>query len=745
MATIYKVQAPDGSILEIEGPDGADEAQIMQAAADLYQPQQQAAPQQPVQAPQFGGMESATEIPGQEFAGGMGVQVRQPPPEPGPQGPFAESEIMGAAETALTMGTAATSGTVGLVAGTLQGLAKEIESGQFGTAEAAKRIRDLAMKASKMGTYEPKYSKTGQRNVQAIGEALSPLPPVLGVGPLGSNIPQRIKPFTGMADDVPVRPTRVGEAAPAVSPAPAVAAAAAPILDDEMARIGDLARRASGGSKAAQEKLADKASINLEALASAERLGIELPADVFSNNYQVRSAAGLTRSKAASEAESMWNATVKNAVDRADEIFAKDIGATYVEGVPSVGVISYNVLNTLNDSMATLKSSAKTVYDKVDSFVPLSTKVQLNKLNETLNKISSEVGPGGLSAAESKLLTMMRDGSITYGRLKREKDLMRQAKEGKESIYGNMQESALKRLYAALQEDQLEIVGRIAGPDVRQDLRAANHAYAKAMGIGKRIVSSFGREGDGSIANLMLSAIKSAGKGDSAKFTKLMKVVPKELQKDVIATALAGIARSRSGASAVKGSFGFSEFSDLYKGLRANSPVYKAVIETLGKDADKVLRDMYSVANRVTTARAMVLSTGKANQSLLESMTAENLVANIMRNTASKAAAHAAAAAMGPVGGGAMSIALDALSGGNKDALKAAGALFNSEEFKALAVAAATRPEISPMLVRRVAVSAAFRNFVANSTVPMPRGQNNLEAWIFDAIQRETRPQDEDR
>jgi hypothetical protein len=41
MATIYEVQAPDGSILEIEGPDGASDAQIMQAAAELYQPQQQ--------------------------------------------------------------------------------------------------------------------------------------------------------------------------------------------------------------------------------------------------------------------------------------------------------------------------------------------------------------------------------------------------------------------------------------------------------------------------------------------------------------------------------------------------------------------------------------------------------------------------------------------------------------------------------------------------------------------------------
>ena len=42
---IYSVQAPDGSIIDIEGPDGASEAQILQAAQAAFggkaQPQAQ--------------------------------------------------------------------------------------------------------------------------------------------------------------------------------------------------------------------------------------------------------------------------------------------------------------------------------------------------------------------------------------------------------------------------------------------------------------------------------------------------------------------------------------------------------------------------------------------------------------------------------------------------------------------------------------------------------------------------------
>ena len=41
---IYKVQAPDGSIMKIEGPDGATDAQIAQAAAAGYQPKAKTEP-----------------------------------------------------------------------------------------------------------------------------------------------------------------------------------------------------------------------------------------------------------------------------------------------------------------------------------------------------------------------------------------------------------------------------------------------------------------------------------------------------------------------------------------------------------------------------------------------------------------------------------------------------------------------------------------------------------------------------
>jgi hypothetical protein len=114
---------------------------------------------------EFGSMDSSAEIPGLE----QPYSARQPANQEGAQGRFANSEIMGAAETALTMGTGATTGAIGGVAGALNQFSKEVESGQFGTADAANRIRDKSMQEMQRGTRTPQ-SQTGKRNVETIGE-----------------------------------------------------------------------------------------------------------------------------------------------------------------------------------------------------------------------------------------------------------------------------------------------------------------------------------------------------------------------------------------------------------------------------------------------------------------------------------------------------------------------------------------------------------------------------------------------
>lgn len=533
--------------------------------------------------------------------------------------------------------------------------------------------------------------------------------------------------------------TKAGSAAQTVEAAPTAAAAQAvpgqPVAQtttEAFEEVGDLVRKASGsglGSKAARDRLAELAAVNPEAKAAADRLGLELPFDVFSDNPQIRAAVGLTRSVAGGEAEAAWVNTVRNAITKADDV-VQQFDAAFIEGRPAPGATSQRILDSLNGTQAQLAKDASAIYQRVDETIPKTSNVQFPRLTQTLDEVLAEVGEKGLTAQEKKLYELAIDPKATYGRLLREKNLIGQAVAGKESPYGNMDAASLKRLYAALAEDQLANVGTIGGDALRQELRAANLLTAKKKALENRIVGAFGKEIDGSVATLMQSAIKSAAKGDAAQFNKLMKVVPPELRKETIATALASV--SSSARAGQEGAFGFAEFAKTYRGLRANPPVYKQAIEILGKDADPVLRDLFEISRRITDARAQVLTTGKANQALVEALKAEGLVGKVMQSTMAQRAVTGAASVI-PGGGFMAPDIIKFMTHGDKDAVRAAGKLFASDEFQKLAIEAATRQAPSASTISNAAKSKAFTDFA--KAARLPQSLDARMQWLNSAVQ----------
>lgn len=100
---------------------------------------------------------------------------------PAPREPSIGEQLIGAGETALTLGTGATGGTLGAIGGAVGGLAQQILSGQFGTPQAVKAVEQAAAKGAQALTYAPR-TQAGQEQVQTVGQVLSNvLPPVLPV------------------------------------------------------------------------------------------------------------------------------------------------------------------------------------------------------------------------------------------------------------------------------------------------------------------------------------------------------------------------------------------------------------------------------------------------------------------------------------------------------------------------------------------------------------------------------------
>lgn len=669
------------------------------------------------------------------------------------------TQAVGAGDAVLAATTGSIGGAAGMIGGTLKGIASEIVSavaGQQSTQkERAERIKQEAEKGMQIGAQATSlgpYTEAGANQLQALGEFAESLPAFIpAAGQAGAITSGLTQAMPAVAPALRATLRRGGPEIPEIDAQPLAQGAAEITPEDALGvKVGELTKKASTGRlgvPAAKEELARIAQINMEDRAAAQRIGIELPEDVFSDNPQFKSAVGTTRSISGSEAEAEFSQVERNAIHQADRVL-QELDAAFVEGRPSPGDVSQRVLDSVTETRGKIEADAKAIYEQVGEVVPKTSVTEFPALTKALNEMREELTENGLPREAKTLLEMATDSKATYGRLLYEKDSIGKALDGQKSPYGNLTTGYLKRLYGALAEDQLAHVEKIGGADMRSQLRAANRLTETRKALEKRIVRAYGREMDGSIATMMRSAIKgSASSGDTAQFTKLMKVVPKELRKETIATAIS--AATSTGKAAQEGSFDFAAYSKMYPGLIANPKVYSQIVDALGPGSHETLRSLYVVSRRITEARANVLTTGKANQAVLSGLNADNLIGKVM-NTAAGATAYAGASKVaGPVAAFSISNAVKSfLHITPQDRLAAAGKLFSSKEFQELLVDASTKEKPSKQAVQRVAASKAFTEFARSVNLDMSIAERVewIEAALLPLSQiQQSLEQEEDR
>jgi len=457
------------------------------------------------------------------------------------------------------------------------------------------------------------------------------------------------------------------------------------LTPQELGTLLQQASKGGRGSQAAIEALAKEAKTNPEVAAAAARLGIDLPPDVLSDNPLLKNAAAITRDTKSSEAAGEFETIVINASNAADEAMAA------INASPDLATVSDKVLNSVTASQAALKKAAGDLYTDVDAQVPKSTLASGNNTVILLNELTDELGGlDNLSSTERLLFDKLTnpDTPLTYAALVRLKQDIGRGIERGQGPYGDVNQSALKRMYAALSEDQLLTVDQIGGPELRSKLRLANQTTAKQKALEKRIVNAFGKDLDNSIASKLRTAITAGTRGDVGGLNKILKAIPKDLQREAIATAINALSLP-GGASDLP--FGFAQYAKTMKGLKQNKPIYNKIVSILGPDSDQFLTDLLNISQRITEARGRVSQTGKANQALItEGLTAQGIVRRVLDSSKGRMAIRGAAAGSGFGGSGpagamvADSITEVILNAGQKDMVKAAGELLNSAAFKSL-------------------------------------------------------------
>jgi hypothetical protein len=507
--------------------------------------------------------------------------------------------------------------------------------------------------------------------------------------------------------------------------APEVPPAAAAAEGGNVGDVLNLARKAGGfgpGSSAAKAKLIDLAQVNPEARAAAERLRMDLPFDVFSDNPQVRNAVGLTRALVAGETEAAWESTLRNVVQRADEV-SQQFDANFIAGRPAPGATSQKIVDSLTSTRASVKQEADDLYKRVDAVVPKSFPASTDNLARELAKIKEELGASATGIKSLKKLDEMVNSGMTYGGVSFEKSMLGAAKRaGTTNDYAtNLNIGTIKRLEAAIAKDQLDTVEAFGGEEVRRQLRAANLLTAKQKALEDRIVGAFGKEIDGSVAQRMQTAINTAAKGDAAAFNRLMKVVPAELQKETLATAFASVTSGKGAgkaAGAAETVFSPAEYTKVYRGLRANPPVYSQMVKIMGPEWDRASRDLYEISRRIADADARIPTTGKANQ-ILGQAAVESLMGQVMSTSMAQRAATGVASMMGPVGGVVAPDIVQWMSNTKGAGVQKAAKLFASPEFQELAVQTATKGgQPSQAAIRRTAMSKSFGDFAKEANLP---------------------------
>ena len=598
----------------------------------------------------------------------------------------------------------------GIFAFTPAGAARTVAGAAGGAALTQAGIE--ATQAATGGTFDPSeiaLAGAGGAGGQLISEAIpAVVSAVRGLrrGPTGE-LPEAIP--VPSASEVPS-----GMGMPTGAPSGMALPIAGEAVEDVAAQIStegmiDLAQKAVSrgpGASKARAQLAEMAKTNPEAKAAADRLGLELPVDVLSDNSQLKEVVGLTRAQIGSEAKQAWNETVQAASERAHKAMDE------LDAVTDISQVSADVFDSIDNANKGLGTKAANLRDEVTGAIDSRGRVDVGSVKTWLQNRIDDLGGGkegiaNLSSEEKRLWATVSKANPTYAALNEQRDLIGQALEKTTGPWANSNTKKLKEIYGALANDQINFIESTAGKEIADKQRAANTLFKQMYEGREQMERIFTKNLSGSLAPLMQRAITQGTKGNVQTLNTLVKIIPEDMRGKVLTSALF------KAAKATDETFSFTNFANIYRDLRANSAVYKQLAEAVGPEGSKLLTDLYAVSRRLSDADKAISRTGASNQ--LKLLNSERLLSRILMATGGAAGAGLIGSVLGGpgaaiVGAGLAAAAPEIAQRLGKTSAQKLHNLISSEPFRDLTVSAATGDALQRN-INRVAGSKQFRDY----------------------------------
>ena len=281
----------------------------------------------------------------------------------------------------------------------------------------------------------------------------------------------------------------------------------------------------------------------------------------------------------------------------------------------------------------------------------------------------------------------------------------------------------VKQLERELLKDQ-QVIAEQQG--VLEIFNTARQTTAIRKGVEDDLTALFGRNLQGTIIGDLSKATKKLAAGDVSNFIQMLKSVPEDMRKEVVASGL----NTAFGVTAKNGQLSFTNYAKWYEGLLKNKQAHAALMTNLPKEARKQLSDLYRVSNGIRKATKERITTGRIQSVREELKGADGLMGSIydvVKRSGVGVAAEAVTTPLGMPGAGVAAGISSALTRGKPNALKAADKLMTSPEFISMAK---TGSEES---ARKLAATPLWRQFV--KSLGSPKELSAAEQWILSAFQ----------